>query len=113
MSDLNTALGDQEWSLDEQYKWLIQGAKGHDVCADERKIFNLCRANPIGSVIDPEICLTKAENFHNCFNNKVTQKDSTECKAKFDQVMKCAKTNDGKWFSSGACQEIFNTYSRC
>lgn len=90
---------------------LLHSLKGNHICGDVRKIFNLCRATPVGSVIDPSYCKAHAEAIIDCFSQVC--KVPSNCQDAFIKAKNCMTPYKERFVLPGQCEKEANDYKLC
>jgi hypothetical protein len=99
-----------EYTDDEVLTNLLWSTKADSACAPVRKIFNLCRASPVGRMIDPSYCSSHALTLIQCYQE--VKADST-CQVMFDAALTCLKEKKEAWVTWGTCEEAVSAYVTC
>jgi len=92
---------------------VIHTAKANLVCSKVRKSFNLCRATPLGRVIETSVCSRYAKDLLQCFHD--VRSHIRECDMEYQEVYRCVQRRKDKegFFSVAMCEGDLNNYLNC
>mmetsp|Transcript_22385 Transcript_22385/g.40445 ORF Transcript_22385/g.40445 Transcript_22385/m.40445 type:complete len:119 (+) Transcript_22385:964-1320(+) len=99
-----------EYSEEEVLQNLLWSIKADSACGPVRKIFNLCRASPVGRLVDPGYCVPHAKSLISCYQQV---KEDKSCHAYFDEALACLKEKKAAWFVWDGCEEVVAAYLSC
>lgn len=99
-----------EYSDEEVLKNLLWCTKADSVCGPVRKIFNLCRASPVGRLIDPAYCTSHAMTLIQCYQEV---KKDTACQEAFQIALACMETKKESWIVWSGCEDAVKSYMSC
>jgi hypothetical protein len=90
---------------------LLHSLKANSLCGDVRKVFNLCRATPVGRVIDPSYCKGHAEALVSCFAQVRSVPPS--CAEALSKAKKCITPYRDRFVLPGQCEKEARDYVEC
>ena len=94
---------------------MVNTYKGSQLCANEKKQFDLCRATPQGKHVSPEVCEEVTANFLECYHQTLSN-SRLKCKGEYESVIKCLKSGseaDWKFKEVGKCAFLLDKYAKC
>ena len=99
------------WTDSEKTETFLHCLKAEKICAEVRKVYNICRASPFGRVIDPSLCGIHAKNLIDCFEE--ARDMYPPCQYEFQTARDCIAKAKQEWVSVTSCEEETKKYENC